>query len=113
MFGTAQSELQKISDGKAFRNKRRTLRSQIQRITELLALGDGEQQGEDSMAAAAAGPACRSCGSPTCSGACWGFHGRGRLKSCKQAGEADQRREAEAEQISGVADAAEADRCGC
>ena len=66
-----------IADGKEFKNRRRTLRTQLLRVeAELRA----RQAGSADAAGTPAASGCRSCGLADCTGGCWGFFGRGRLK---------------------------------
>ncbi|KAK3272331.1 hypothetical protein CYMTET_19370, partial [Cymbomonas tetramitiformis] len=78
-----------VAVGRGFRNIRRMLRRQMDRVQErlqLLALGsdggrqEGVGEGERSVTGGAV-VTCRSCGDASCSGACWGFHGTGRLST--------------------------------
>lgn len=57
------THLQKIGVGKVFKNRRRTLHLQIQRVTAALEGGCAAPLG------------CRNCGGQECDGNCWGFHG--------------------------------------
>ena len=58
---------EEISVGKRFKQKRRTILKQLERITRKLQ----EPQSELSIS----GYRCRNCGESLCSGKCWGFYG--------------------------------------
>jgi len=60
--------------GKSGKQKRRTLRKQIEKITAQL---NGETN-------PAVDSGCRHCGRMDCSGRCWGFHGLGRSAQLKE-----------------------------
>lgn len=59
------------------------LRNQLARVDAALQAIHG---GGTPVAPQGAAAACRSCGLHGCSGACWGFHGRRRLKAGGQPG---------------------------
>lgn len=70
-----QAHMEVISQGKANRNKRRSLRRQISRLNEALqAVNMGCDRG--GRVGAAEEALCRCCGLRDCGGGCWGFHGR-------------------------------------
>lgn len=81
----------KISKGREFKRRRRTLRRQIDRVNERLAQLERAPAPEGARDAEPAGKllrgeTCRSCGASAtdCDGACWGFFGNERAKRLKQ-----------------------------
>jgi 23S rRNA-/tRNA-specific pseudouridylate synthase len=81
--------LDEIAVGRRFKQKRKTLQKQCDRIKErLLAIADATSSPEFPTAT----PKCRNCGEVDCSGKCWGFH------SLKRKGILEQKREAPCDQ---------------
>jgi RluA family pseudouridine synthase len=77
--------LDEIAVGRRFKQKRKTLQKQWDRIKErLLEITDATSSSELPTAA----PKCRDCGEVDCSGRCWGFH------SLKRKGILEQNKEA-------------------
>lgn len=64
-----QQHLEKIAVGKRFKQKRKTLYKQCDKIRAQLTASDGGNDDETGTSS------CRNCGEAGCSGACWGFHG--------------------------------------
>lgn len=72
-----EKHLQSVAVGKRYKQKRKTLRRQCDRI---LAAMEGSKVGGGSVVQnnVQSQTKCRSCGASACSGGCWGFHGLGR-----------------------------------
>jgi len=62
--------LQDVAVGKKFRQKRKTLQKQIDRVSVILEDKESRLLDEDNVLFK-----CRSCGEASCSGRCWGFYG--------------------------------------
>ena len=67
-----ESLLDEISIGKRYKQKRRTLQRQIERVSKAISdlksgVTDNQLSGKKVI--------CRSCGDPLCNGECWGVHG--------------------------------------
>lgn len=73
--------LEEISVGRKFRQKRKTLQKQSDKIKErLLEMGNGHSIPDPT----AATTKCRNCGEAECSGRCWGFYGLKRKELLEQ-----------------------------
>lgn len=73
-----------VAEGKQWKNRRGTLGNQIARVSAELDARAGRHRHGHAAATVAVpigGGGCRSCGAPDCTGGCWGFFGRGRLKA--------------------------------
>uniref|UniRef100_A0A7S4ST56 Rhodanese domain-containing protein n=1 Tax=Ditylum brightwellii TaxID=49249 RepID=A0A7S4ST56_9STRA len=72
-----EEHLQRMAIGKRYKQKRKTLHRQCDRVLE--ALGEASSSIEVNMANGTQSQTkCRNCGAPECGGDCWGFHGLGR-----------------------------------
>ena len=72
-----QQYQQTISIGKKFKQRRKTLQKQMNKILHFL----NEPTTTDTNNSPQL--ACRSCGDLTCNGSCWGFHGLARIEKVK------------------------------
>jgi predicted sulfurtransferase len=69
--------LQKIAVGKRYKQKRKTLQKQCDRIREHLVSDDKDRGVSTTLT-------CRNCGHADCPGSCWGFHGLKRKEVLEQ-----------------------------
>ena len=67
-----EQHLERMAVGKRFKQKRKTINRQCDRIRVAIA-GISSGGGDN-----ADGKGCRNCGNASCDGKCWGFHGLGR-----------------------------------
>ncbi len=63
---------EEIAVGKRYKQKRRTLQKQIERVLKAL---DDMKNGDINNTKSAEKVICRSCGGESCNGECWGVHG--------------------------------------
>ena len=66
--------LSKIAVGKRYKQRRKTLHKQCDRLQHRIKALDNEKEGDETTFN------CRNCGELECDGTCWGFHGLGRKK---------------------------------
>jgi predicted sulfurtransferase len=69
--------LSKVAVGKRYRQKRKTLQKQCDRIRTQLVSDDRDRDMSTTLT-------CRNCGHADCTGSCWGFHGLKRKEALEQ-----------------------------
>lgn len=81
-----EAHLEQISVGKAYKQKRRTLQKQHNKVCLRLEVIEEEKRSDDTniKTKSCDKVGCRSCGSIVCNGACWGFHGLQRTTMLKE-----------------------------
>ena len=85
-----QKELQNFKDeiaiGKKFKQKRKTLQKQLDKVQSRLfwIKKNGDKDSIDGITREKS--ACRSCGELNCNGSCWGFHGLARKRKIEETG---------------------------
>lgn len=75
-----EQHLERMAVGKRFKQKRKTINRQCDRVRVALGALTGDAEDSALFTAIPDGKNCRNCGNASCDGNCWGFHGLGRKK---------------------------------